>query len=445
MTIILLLVALVLLVVNGFFVGAEVAITAAAASRRGELERRAADGRRSARLAVASMRELSFMLTGAQLGITMASLGLGFVAEPAIADVLEEAFADRIGLTGAPLHALASVIALTIVVVFHMVLGEMAPKNIAIAEPVRTLLYLALPYRLYANAVRGLLWVLNELANLTIRAVGVAPRDELERAYTPAQIGSMLGELRRLGAISAPQQQLADRALRFASRPVEEVMAPRSAVHALPAGMSVREIERQAVATGHSRFPVYRDTPDNIVGFIHVKDLLAIDPAVMDQPLPDAAIRPLHVTPATALVGELLVAMRRQRAHMALVVDEHGSPAGIVTLEDLVEEVVGEIRDEHDAPLEDVQQFGPDRFVVAGTLRTDRLAEATGCHLPAGDFATVAGYVMHRLGAVPKPGDAVEHDGWILRVRRMRGPRLEMVDVIRRPAAGAPSDPVGPR
>ena len=445
MTVVLLLVALLLLVVNGFFVGAEVAITAAAASRRGELERRAADGRRAARLAVASMRELSFMLTGAQLGITMASLGLGFVAEPAIADVLEEAFADRIGLTGAPLHALASVIALTIVVVLHMVLGEMAPKNIAIADPVRTLLWVALPYRLYANAVRGLLWILNELANLTIRAVGVAPRDELERAYTPAQIGSMLGELRRLGAISAPQQQLADRALRFASRPVEEVMAPRSAVHALPAGMSVREIERQAVATGHSRFPVYRDTPDNIVGFIHVKDLLAIDPAAMDQPLPEATTRPLHVTPATALVGELLVAMRRDRAHMSLVVDEHGSPAGIVTLEDLVEEVVGEIRDEHDAPLEDVQQFGHDRFVVSGTLRADRLTEATGCRLPAGDFATVAGFVMHRLGAVPKPGDGVEYEGWILRVRRMRGPRLETLDVIRRPTASTPSDPIDPR
>ncbi len=445
MTPVLLVVALLLLVVNGFFVGAEVAITAAAASRRGELERRAAEGRRSARLAVASMRELSFMLTGAQLGITMASLGLGFVAEPAIADVLEAALADRIGLTGAPLHALASIIALSIVVVLHMVLGEMAPKNIAIAEPVRTLLWLALPYRLYANTMRGLLWVLNELANLTIRAFGVAPRDELAPAYTPAQIGSMLGELRRLGAISAPQQQLADRALRFASHPVEDVMAPRSAVHAVPAGMPVREIERQAVMTGYSRFPLYRDTPDTIVGFVHVKDLLAIDPQATGQPVPDSAIRPIHVTPGTALVGELLVAMRRDRSHMALVVDEHGSPAGIVTLEDLVEEVVGEIRDEHDAPLEDVQQFGHDRFVVSGTLRTDRLAEATGCRLPEGDFATVAGFVMHRLGAVPTPGDAVEHDGWILRVRRTRGPRLETVDVIRRPTAGAQSEPTGPR
>ena len=445
MTGVLLLVALLLLVINGFFVGAEVAITAAAASRRGELERHAAAGRRSARLAVASMRELSFMLTGAQLGITMASLGLGFVAEPAIADVLEAALADRIGLTGAPLHALASVIALTIVVVLHMVLGEMAPKNIAIADPVRTLLWLALPYRVYANAVRGLLWVLNELANLVIRAVGVAPRDELAPAYTPAQIGSMLGELRRLGAISAPQQQLANRALRFASRPVEDVMAPRSAVHAVPSQVSVREIERQAVVTGHSRFPVYSNSPDDIVGFVHVKDLLAIHPDAGDQLLPDSAIRPLHITPATALVGELLVAMRRDRAHMALVADEHGSPAGIVTLEDLVEEVVGEIRDEHDAPAEHVQRFGHDRFVVSGALRTDHLTEATGCQLPAGDFATVAGFVMHRLGAVPKPGDAVEHAGWILRVRRMRGPRLETLDVIRRPAAGIARGPTSPR
>ena len=445
MTPVLLLVALILLVLNGFFVGAEVAITAAAASRRGELERRAAEGRRSARLAVASMRELSFMLTGAQLGITMASLGLGFVAEPAIADVLEAALADRIGLSGAPLHALASVIALSIVVVLHMVLGEMAPKNIAIAEPVRTLLWLALPYRLYANTMRGLLWVLNELANLTIRALGVAPRDELAPAYTPAQIGSMLGELRRLGAISAPQQQLADRALRFAARPVEEVMAPRSAVHAVPAGMPVREMERQAVMTGYSRFPLYRDTADTIVGFVHVKDLLAIDPQATGQPVPDAAIRPLHITPGTALVGELLVAMRRDRSHMALVVDEHGSPVGIVTLEDLVEEVVGEIRDEHDAPLEDIQQYGPDRFVVSGTLRVDRLAEATGCQLPPGDYSTVAGFLMHRLGAVPKTGDAVAHDGWLLRVRRMHGPRLETVDVIRRPASSVTSTPADPR
>ncbi len=423
-----------LLLANGFFVGAEVAITTAAASRRGELERRAAEGGRAARLAVASVRELSFMLTGAQLGITMASLGLGFVAEPAIADVLETALADRIGLTGAPLHALSSAIALTIVVVVHMVLGEMAPKNVAIAEPVRTLLWVAVPYRFYANAVRGLLWVLNELANGVVRIVGVTPRDELTRAYTPHQIGAMLSELRRLGAITPAQLQLADRALWFAARRVADVMVPRSAMRAVPATMHVRDIEREAVATGHSRFPLYGESLDDIVGFVHVKDLLAVDQAAADRALPAAAIRPMHVAPATAVVGELLVAMRRARAHVALLVDEHGSPAGIVTLEDLVEEVVGEIRDEHDAAPTEMQQFGRNHFAVPGALRLERLAQAIGVHLPEGEFSTVAGFLMQRIGAVPQPGDAAEFAGWVFRVRRMRGPRIESVDVIRRAA-----------
>ena len=172
MTGVLILVAILLLLANGFFVGAEVAITAAA-GRRAELERQAADGRRSAKLAAASMRELSFMLTGAQLGITMASLGLGFVAEPAIAETLEAAFADRVGIEGGLLHAISGAVALLLVILFHMVLGEMAPKNIAIADPVRTLLWVAIPFRFYANFMRRVLWALNTTANLVIRTIGV--------------------------------------------------------------------------------------------------------------------------------------------------------------------------------------------------------------------------------------------------------------------------------
>ena len=363
MTGVLILVAILLLLANGFFVGAEVAITAAA-GRRAEVERQAAEGRRSAKLAAASMRELSFMLTGAQLGITMASLGLGFV-------------------------------------------------------------------RFYANSMRSVLWALNATANLVIRAIGISPREELTHAYTHDQIGSMLGELRRLGAISEPQQKLADRALRFATRSVEDVMVPRSAIHSVLSGMTVREIERAAVDTGYSRFPVQGTAPDTIIGFVHVKDLLALDQEHSDRPLPVTAIRPLHVAPLTALVGELLLTMRRARAHMALVVDEHGSPAGIVTLEDLVEEVVGEIRDAHDTPIDELHRLGDNRFVASGLLRLDRLTDATGCEIDDGDYTTVGGFVMHRLGSVPKPGASIEHQGWLFRVRRMSGPRVETIDVIR--------------
>ena len=430
MTGVLILVAILLLLANGFFVGAEVAITAAA-GRRAEVERQAAEGRRSAKLAAASMRELSFMLTGAQLGITMASLGLGFVAEPAIAETLEAALADRVGIEGGLLHVISGAIALLLVILFHMVLGEMAPKNIAIVDPVRTLLWVAIPFRFYANSMRSVLWALNATANLVIRAIGISPREELTHAYTHDQIGSMLGELRRLGAISEPQQKLADRALRFATRSVEDVMVPRSAIHSVLSGMTVREIERAAVDTGYSRFPVQGTAPDTIIGFVHVKDLLALDQENSDRPLPVTAIRPLHVAPLTALVGELLLTMRRARAHMALVVDEHGSPAGIVTLEDLVEEVVGEIRDAHDTPIDELQRLGDNRFVASGLLRLDRLTDATGCEIDDGDYTTVGGFVMHRLGSVPKPGASIEHQGWLFRVRRMSGPRVETIDVIR--------------
>ena len=421
MPILLLTIALLLLIANGFFVGAEVAITASA-GRRAELERAVKSGSRSARLALASVQELSFMLTGAQLGITICSLALGFVAEPAIADVLEAIVATRIEIEGALLHAISGVIALLIVVLFHMVIGEMAPKNIAIADPVRTLLWVAIPFRFYTNAMRGLLWILNATANIVIRGYGIRPRDELAHAYTRDHIGSMLGELRRLGAISASQQQLADRALRFTSRSVEDVMVPKSAIQSISTHMTAREIEREAVRTGHSRFPVQGDEPDEIVGFVHVKDLLALEIPIIDRPIPASLVRDLHVAPETALVGELLLTMRRVRAHMALVVDEH---------EDLVEELVGEIRDEHDISSEDIHQFGQNRFVISGHLRLDELEHLTDCAVPEGDYSTVSVFVMHRLGAVPVVGRSINHGQWVLRVRRMNGPRIETIDVLR--------------
>jgi CBS domain containing-hemolysin-like protein len=429
MSIPLLVIALLLLVANGFFVGAEVAITASA-GRPAELGRAAKSGSRAARLAQASVQELSFMLTGAQLGITMASLALGFVAEPAIADLLEAIVTNHIAIDETLLHATSGVIALLIVVLFHMVIGEMAPKNIAIADPVRTLLWVSIPFRFYANAMRGLLWSLNTIANVVIRGFGIRPRDDLTHAYTREHIGSMLSELRRLGAISDSQQQLANRALRFTTRSVEDVMVPKSAIHSVSTHMTAREIERTAVRTGYSRFPVQGDKPDVIVGFIHVKDLLALEIQAMDLPLPRSLVRTLHVAPETALVGELLLAMRRVRAHMALVIDEHGSPAGIVTLEDLVEELVGEIRDEHDVSAEDIHQVDQNRFAISGHLRLEELERITDCPVPEGDYTTVSGFVMHRLGAVPVVGGSIKHGEWMLRVRRMNGPRIENIDVL---------------
>ena len=423
-----LLAAVLLLAVNAFMVAAEVAITAAA-GRRSAIEAEAALGGYRARLASTSLRELAFMLTGAQFGITLASLGLGFVAEPAIADLIVHAVGDHIDIPENVVHVIASAIALTLVVFLHMVLGEMAPKNIAIAEPIRTMLWVAVPYRAYANAIRPVLWVLNGMANLVLRAFGIAPREELRARYTASQIAEMLSALRRIGAIGMPDYRLAQGAIGLESRKARDIMLPRSSVVTVPATATIGEIEALAADTGHSRLPVLGSQPDDFRGFVHIKDLLTRTDLRPSSPLPAAMIRPLPVVPETATLGALLLDMRRRRSHMVLAIDEHGSPAGVVALEDLLEELVGEIADEFDRQSH-LPSGQPGRIVVAGSLRPDDLEDRTGLQLPDGPYSTVAGYVMHQLGAMPRVGQIVHHDGWKLHVRRMQGPRVAEIELV---------------
>ena len=327
MNVVFLLAAIVLLGVNAFMVAAEVAITAAA-GRRSAIEAQAALGGYRARLASTSLRELAFMLTGAQFGITLASLGLGFVAEPAIADLIIGTVGDHIGLPEIVVHGIAAAIALTLIVFLHMVLGEMAPKNIAIAEPIRTMLWVAVPFRAYANAIRPVLWALNGMANLVVRAVGVIPREELQARYTASQIAEMLTALRRIGAIDMSDYRMAQGAIGLETRKARDIMLPRSTVVSVPATATMREIEVLATETGHSRIPVLGSQPDDVRGFIHIKDLLARTDLRPASPLPSAMIRPLPVAPETATLGTLLLDMRRRRSHMVLAIDEHGQTIG---------------------------------------------------------------------------------------------------------------------
>ena len=420
--------AVLLLAVNAFMVAAEVAVTAAA-GRRSAIEAAAALGGYRARLASKSLRELAFMLTGAQFGITLASLGLGFVAEPAIADLIVHAVADHVDLPEIAIHAIASAIALTLVVFLHMVLGEMAPKNIAIAEPIRTMLWVSIPFRAYANAIRPVLWVLNGMANMVLRTFGIAPREELQARYTASQITEMLSSLRRIGAIDVSDYRLAQGAIGLQSRKARDIMLPRSSVVTVPVSATIRDVEVLAAETGHSRLPVLGDQPDDFRGFVHVKDLLARSDLQPSAPLTPAMIRRLPVVPETATLGALLLDMRRRRSHMALAIDEHGSPAGVVTLEDLLEELVGEIADEFDRRAQ-LPPLPGSRVVVGGSLRPSELAEQTGLHLPEGPYSTVAGYVMQRLGAMPRVGQALQHEGWQLRVHRMDGPRVSEIELV---------------
>ncbi len=341
----LLLLTVVLLVANGFFVAVEFAVIA---SRRAKLETLAAEGRLTARLALQANRALSLQLAGAQLGITMASLGLGAVAEPAIAHLLETGVEWLVDVPEGLLHTIAVVVALTLVTFLHMVVGEMVPKNIAIAAPERALVTLAVPNYIYMTAFRPIIVALNAISNAVVRLFGIEPRDELAAAHTLGDIAVMLAVSREEGVIEDLAHDLLSGAIDFGEKPVASVMTSRDRVVYVRRDATVAEAERIAVESGLSRLPVVGDSLDSVIGFVHAKDLLLLGPDAQDRPVPQSRIRPMLVVPAARALDDVLVAMRRARTHVGLVVDGSGRTLGFVTLEDVLEHLVGDIRDESD-------------------------------------------------------------------------------------------------
>jgi CBS domain containing-hemolysin-like protein len=340
-----LLVSVLLLAVNGFFVAAEFALIAA---RRSRIEQLAHEGDSRAAAALRSIKELSFMLSAAQLGITIASLLLGYVAEPTIAHLLESPL-HALGLAEASAHTVAFVIGLTIVVFLHMVVGEMVPKNIAIAEPDRTALWLARPMEAFTTVFRPAVVMLNSSANGLLRLLGVEPTDELSEARTGDEIADMLAISRSEGLLEEVEHRLMTGALRFPVRQVASVMVAREAIVGVPCTATVEEVEHVVLDSGHSRIVVFGRDLDEVLGFVHAKDLLAVPPDERTRPLPGELVRRMLVVPTDRTLQQLLLAMRRARIHVALSVDGAGHAAGVVTLEDVLESLVGDIRDEHDA------------------------------------------------------------------------------------------------
>jgi CBS domain containing-hemolysin-like protein len=423
-------ISLALLLLNGFFVAASIALLA---TRPTKIEGLAAEGDVRARAALASTRELSIALAGAQLGITMCSLGLGFVAEPAVADLLERALGS-FELPSGVLHSLSFAIALAVVIFLHMVIGEMAPKNIAIAEPVRSSLWLALPFRAYVAVFRPVTNVLRSIARGGLRLVGIQPRDDISGVHSAEEIGAMIAESAKGGLLEEFKERLLSGAIELGDRDAGAAMVPRTEMQALPMTATPETIERIVEQTGHSRFPIYRRDVDEVIGFVHAKDLLKVRLEERTRPIAPALIRPMVIVPESRKLRPLLVDMRRQRRHFGLVIDEHGGTAGIVTLEDVLEELVGEIRDEYDVGELGVERLSAQSYLVPGSLRIDEAAVRLGVDLPEGEYETVSGFMMERLGRIPKRRDVVEHNGWRLRVRNMY--RRRVVQVLIEPAPG---------
>jgi CBS domain containing-hemolysin-like protein len=335
-----------LLVANGFFVAVEFAVLA---SRRTRVEALAESGQRRARLALAAMRDLNAQLAGAQLGITMASLLLGFVAEPAFAELIESLIGDFVDLPDAVLHGIGFGLGLGIVVFLHILVGEMVPKNLAIAQPEQTLLWLVIPNRAYVVVFSPVVRVLNIAANAIVKLLGVEPRDELATSRSAEEIANIVSASRQEGLIADVEHQLLTGALDLGDRPVRAVMVPRDRVVAVPRSATPAEAEQVVTASGHSRLLVHGGDLDDVLGFLHAKDLLTVPAGARTLPLPLGRIRPVLVAAGDETLTAVLVAMQRARVHVAVI--HEGATTGIVTLEDVLEALVGDIRDESDPVL----------------------------------------------------------------------------------------------
>jgi len=340
----LLLVAVLLLAANALFVAFEFAVIA---SRRTKLEQLADDGRVSARFALDAASELPLQLASVQLGITMTSLGLGAVAEPTIAEAIHD-FLDLFGIPAGLAGSIAVVVGLVFILFLHTVFGEMVPRYVALADPERVLLKLAIPSRAYVFLLRAPIRIIRWLGNGGTRLLGVEPRSDLNTVHTAGEIASMLAASREEGLIEEMAHDLLSGALDFGERPLTEVMVPRAQITWVSRDATVAEAEQAIVASGHSRLLVAGNDLDDIVGFVHAKDLLTVPPSARSRSLPLARIRRVLILRGHRPLDEVLVEMRRSRTHVAVVVDENRRVIGLATLEDVLEDLVGDIRDESD-------------------------------------------------------------------------------------------------
>jgi CBS domain containing-hemolysin-like protein len=367
---------------------------------------------------------LSFQLSGAQVGITITTLVTGYIAEPAIARLIRPGL-DAVGLPDAAAGGVSLGIALALATALSMLFGELVPQNLAITRPLPTARQVAGLLNAFSTAFRWLISALNGSANWIVRRLGIEPAEDLRSARSPQELGSLVRSSAQHGTLDQGTATLLDRSLRFGERTAEELMTPRMRVQALRADATALALVEAARRTGYSRFPVYGSDLDDVRGVVHVKQAFAV-PADQRAATPVGALaNPVPTVPNSLDGDALLDRLRGQGLQVAIVVDEYGGTAGIVTLEDLVEEIVGDVRDEHDRmEISQVQPLGDQRWIISGLLRVDEVADAVGLAMPEGDYETVAGLVLERLGRIPDVGDEIDLDGWQLTVIRMDRRRI---------------------
>ncbi len=413
-----------LILTNAVFVAGEFALVALdTAAAENALD----DGRRGARLVVDLRKRLSFHLSAAQLGITLSSLLLGVIAEPVVGGLLSPLF-DALGWQDAENSTLSLVIILLIAAGTQMVLGELIPKSIAVASPLATALRMAPLQHGFVIVTGPLVALIDNLANRIVKRLGFKLFDEHDQGHSVDEYQFLLDASVDEGQIEPQLATLLQRTLQFADKTAESAMTPRTSVITTSPEATLDELRSLSVETGKSRLLVQGESIDDVLGVVHVADIFATHADERSQVTVRDLMTPAFVVPESRDLGSLLVEMREGRSHLALVVDEYGGTAGLVSLEDLLEEIVGEIYDEHD----EIQSLTTSRSgsqVVDGSLHGDEVDDLVGLEIPKGDYETLAGYVLVLLGHLPVEGEVVEAGGWRFEIITMDRHRIAQVAV----------------
>ena len=412
---------------NGFFVGAEFALVSV---RRTRLEARAAAGSRRARAALRLTGNPTLFISATQLGITIASLALGWIGEPTIASLLQP-IALRIaaeGRAGYVAHAFAIIVAFAAITFLHIVLGELMPKMFALERAEGLALFVARPLELFTKVFRAPLWIFNRTGATLGRLLGLKASLQHTAVYSEVELRQLIDISRESGHLRAEERRLIHRVFEFSDTLVREAMVPRPAIAAISADCLLEDIKNAFEQNRYSRLPVYRGSLDDVIGFIHSKDLMPYLLRPEEFRLEYILQPPMYVVD-TARLEDVLRQMQRKKTHFGFVVDEHGGVEGIITLEDLLEEIVGDISDEHDEEVnEQITEIEPRAYLLDGALAVRDLNRRLKTALPESDaYTTIGGFLMTAAGHVLQPGEIIEHEGLRFRVEKVERRRLLLV------------------
>lgn len=424
---------LALVTLNGFFVAAEFALVSV---RKTRIEQLSQEGNRRAKSVLRALEHLDTYIAATQLGITMASLALGFIGEPAMAGLVEPIFAMFLPPRGAVItsHGVALVIAFGLATALHIVIGELAPKSIALSRPVRTALWVTTPLDLFLKLFRPFILALNTTGNAVVKVIGIEPSGSHTSVHSVEELELLVHSTREAGLLEAQQEQMVAGVFDFEDTVVRKLMTPRLDITAIEADVEAKELVRIVTESGHSRLPVYDDILDNIIGVLHVKDALTrLVSGSSDVRIRDL-MRPPYFVPENKRAGFLLAELRRRKLPMAIVRDEYGVVTGVVTVEDLLEEIVGDIQDEHDTDEEPpIQVLDATTTLLDGKMSLNDVNERMGLELPEDEADTIGGLVFSLLGHRAEAGEEVAWENVTFIVEATDGRRITKVRLIQSP------------